>query len=253
MRNTEDPGVRTLQRGLHLLDAVMAAGTEGLRVVALCRATNLERATVYRLLATLLGSGYVVQRGRFHYVAGPRLQDASHPPPKSNLAVRLKPVLDKVTADCDDAAFLIVREGSQSCCIARQLGSHPVQILVVELGTRQPLGVGSAGLALLSALPDNEVAAIIAVNSPLLEAYGGMTPDRLRLLVRSTRERGWSVVGNHATSGVLAVGMAVRDAQGAPVAAISVASTLARMPRERQQRIARTIRDALVELIPRGA
>ncbi len=44
--------------------------------------------------------------------------------------------------------------------------------------------------------------------------------------------------------------MAVRDARGRPVAAVSVATTLARMPRERQQLVARTIRDALKELPP---
>ncbi|AVS76140.1 IclR family transcriptional regulator domain-containing protein, partial [Paracidovorax cattleyae] len=59
-----------------------------------------------------------------------------------------------------------------------------------------------------------------------------------------------SVIGNDATRGVLAVGMAVRDARGRPVAAVSVATTLARMPRERQQLVARTIRDALKELPP---
>jgi DNA-binding IclR family transcriptional regulator len=75
----------------------------------------------------------------------------------------------------------------------------------------------------------------------------------MRILVRATRERGWSVIGNHATRGVLAAGMAVRNAGGEPVAAISVASTLPRMPRERQQLIARTIRESLAELLPDGA
>ena len=86
---------------------------------------------------------------------------------------------------------------------------------------------------------------MIAANAPALNAYGGMTPDRMRLLVRTTRERGWSVIGNHATRGVLAVGMAVRNTQGEPIGAISVASTVERMPRERQQLIARWIREAL--------
>ena len=103
----------------------------------------------------------------------------------------------------------------------------------------------AAGLALLSALPDEDVATVIAANTPALNAYGGMTPDRMRLLVRTTRERGWSVIGNHATRGVLAVGMAVRNTQGEPIGAISVASTVERMPRERQQLIARWIREAL--------
>lgn len=240
-------GARALRRGLQLLDAVLDGGAEGLRVVELCRACALERATVHRLLATLQAAGYVAPVGRFRYGPGPRLGlvlgGAARGQP--NMAVRLQPVLARVSAAFGDAAFAIVRDGPHSHCIARQVGTHPVQVLVIQVGTRQPLGVGAAGLALLAALPDAQVQQIVAANAAALGAYGGMTPERLHLLVRATRERGWSVIGNHATRNVLAVGMAVRDARGEPVAAISLASTLARMPRERQQLVARTMAQAL--------
>lgn len=241
----EDPGSRTLRRGLQVLDAVLAHGPDGARVVDVCRTVALERPTVYRLLATLLDTGYVAQRGRFRYVAGARMAALAQPPGSSNMSVRLQPVLARISGVFGDAAFAVVREGALSQCIARHVGTHPVQMLVIQVGTRQPLGVGAAGLALLAALPDDEANAAIAANAEALGQYGGMTPERLHLLVRTTRERGWSVVGNHATLGVLAAGMAVRDANGAPVAAISVASTIDRMPRERQQRIARAMREAL--------
>lgn len=241
----DDSGSRTLRRGLQLLDAVLDGGPGGLRVVDLCRATGLERAPVYRLLATLVDSGYVAPRGRFRYVAGARLAALAQPLGTSNMAVRLQPVLARISAVCGDAAFAVVREGALSQCIARHVGTHPVQMLIIQVGTRQPLGVGAAGLALLAALPDDEVRAAIAANAPTLGQYGGMTPERMQILVRTTRERGWSVVGNHATQGVLAAGMAVRNAEGAPVAAISVASTIDRMPRERQQLVARAMREAL--------
>ena len=248
----EDTGSRTLRRGLQLLDAVSGSGRDGLRVVDLCRAAGLERATVYRLLTTLVDSGYVSAHGRFRYVAGPRLAARVQHVVLSDFAARLQPVLARVSAACGDAAFAITREGPASHCIARQLGTHPVQVLVIQVGTRQPLGVGAAGLALLSALPDDDVASVIATNAPALGRYGGMTPDRMKIMVRATRERGWSVIGNHATHGVLAVGLAVRGCDGAPVAAISVASTIERMPRERQQLIARAMREALAALLPHG-
>ncbi|UUZ66423.1 helix-turn-helix domain-containing protein (plasmid) [Polaromonas sp. P1-6] len=248
----EDIGSRTLRRGLQLLDAVLESGRDGLRVVDLCRAAGLERATVYRLLATLVEGGYVTPRGRFRYVAGLRLAVLAQPVLPSDFAARLQPVLARVSAACGDAAFAIVRDGPASHCIARQVGTHPVQILVIQVGTRQPLGVGAAGLALLAALPDEEVAAAITANAPVLGRYGGMTPDRMEIMVRATRERGWSVIGNHATLGVLAVGMAVMGRDGAPVAAISVASTMDRMPRGRQQLIVRWMREALAVLLPSG-
>lgn len=252
LAQAEDIGSRTLRRGLHLLDAVLKSGRDGLRVVDLCRAAGLQRATVYRLLATLVESGYVAAHGRFRYVSGPRLAEHAKSVVPSDFAARLQPVLARVSAACGDAAFAIVREGPASHCIARQVGTHPVQVLVIQVGTRQPLGVGAAGLALLAALPDEEVAAAIAANSPALGRYGSMTPDRMKIMVRAARERGWSVIGNHATHGVLAVGMAVLGRDGAPVAAISVASIVDRMPRERQQLIVRLMREALAALLPEG-
>ena len=244
-RSGDGPGSRTLARGLAVLDAVIDGPPAGVRLVDLAAATGLERATLYRLLAALIEGGHVARRGRFAYGLGPRLAALAPPGARQNLAVQLQPVLAEVSAGCGDAAFAIVREGGLSHCIARQVGSHPVQVLVIQVGTRQPLGVGAAGLALLAALPDAEVDEVIAANTPRLPAYGGMTPERLRLLVRATRERGWSVIGNHATRGVLAAGMAIRNPAGEPVAAISVASTLARMNKERQQLVVRLMRQAV--------
>lgn len=250
--SSDENGNRTLRRGLTVLDLILHGGREGLRVVDLCRATGLERATVYRLLAPLLELGYVALRGRFRYVPGLRLAPAHLVDGSSNWAVRLQPVLARVSAQGGDASFAIVREGAQSRCIARQVGTHPVQILVIQVGTAQPLGVGAAGLALLAALPDAEVEACIDANAARLADYGGMTPERLRLLVRASRERGWAVVGNHATRGVLAVGQAVRDARGEPVAGISVATTMARLPKARQALMATVMRDALQAELPDG-
>lgn len=248
----EEVSSRTLQRGLHLLDAVLESGRNGLRVVDLCRATGLERATVYRLLGTLMDCGYIAAHGRFRYVAGPRLSEHWHRSAPSDVAAQLQPVLARVSAAFGDAAFAIVQDGSRSHCIARHVGTHPVQVLVIQVGTRQPLGVGAAGLALLAALPDKEVESVIGANTTDFTHFGRMTPDRMRILVRSTRERGWSVIGNHATRGVLAVGMAVLNSDGTPKASISIASTMERMPRERQQLIARTMRETLSELLPDG-
>lgn len=242
---THDPGCRTLRRGLDLLELLKGAGLEGLRIADICRAMELERAPVYRLLHTLAEAGYVQKLGRFHYVASAR---AGEPPPgvgSHAIAARMQPVLQRISARLGDAAFLVVREAHISHCIARQLGTHPVQVLPISIGNRQPLGVGAAGLALLAALPDDEVQRVVAQSVSLLQSYGGMSPERLALLVRATRERGRAVVANHATYGVLGVGVAVRSRRGLPVAAVSVASTIERMPRERQKLVAATISDVL--------
>lgn len=241
-----DPEGRALRRGLQVLRAVQQAGTEGVRVVDLCRGCALQRAPVYRILATLIDCGEVRREGRFHYVAQRLLPRAERGAPATGmLARRLAPVLRRISEGCGDASFAVVREGHSAWCVARHVGTHPVQILSVQVGTRQPLGVGAAGLALLAALPKAEADAAVASHGDVLARYGGMTPARLQLLLRATRERGWSVVGNHAAKDALGVGLAVRDARGEPLAAISVAAPIDRMTRQRQQAVVSLIAQAL--------
>ncbi|CAN5187175.1 IclR family transcriptional regulator C-terminal domain-containing protein [soil metagenome] len=247
-----DPGVRGLQRGLDVLAAMQASGRDGMRIIDICRHCGLERATVYRLLATLMRAGYVEARGRFRYGCGPRVAAAPDDPPASAIAVRADPVLTRVSAACGDAAYLSVRDRDLSHCIARKVGSYPVQILSVQVDSRQPLGVGAGGLALLASIEPAEASRVIAANATQLGRYNGMTPARMELLVRSSRERGYSVVGNHAVKGALGVGMTVVGGERPALAAISVAAPIGRMPKERQRVIAAIIRDALAELLPNG-
>ena len=78
-----------------------------------------------------------------------------------------------------------------------------MQILATYAGKRQPLGVGSGGMALLAALSDDVARGIVERNSSRLDEYGGMTPQEMFRLIENTRARGYSVVGNHAVRGAL--------------------------------------------------
>lgn len=237
---------QTLQRGLSLMDSILAAPAQGMRVAELCRQTGLERATVHRLLVTLQQMHYVTRIARFHYVPGPRWQRVPMVPPQRNeLVSQLKPVLQQLSEKTGESAFAVVREGALSVCIARQEGVVPGLTPDIQVGTRQPLGVGAAGLALLSALSDRDRAAAIEMNDGALPLYRGMTPERLNQLVRATRERGWSVVGNHVTRNVLAVGLPVVEVSGDVVAGISVATSQDRLPKERQRQIVQILRQIL--------
>ena len=245
-------GCRTLKRGLDVLDLLSKAGAEGMRVVEICKTLGLERAPVYRLLSTLLEVGYASRSGRYHYTATSKLTFPARETVDRALAIKLQPVLEEISERLGDAVFLVVREANISHCIARQLGTHPVQVLPISIGNRQPLGVGAAGLALLAALAEDEIFRSMHQSALVLEQYGGMTTARLKILLGATQERGWSVVANHATRGVLGVGVAVLSKAQAPIAAVSVASTVERMPKDRQRLTAHTILEVLIRHFPHG-
>lgn len=240
-----DAGPRTLRRGLSVLRTLQESPQSGLSITALARATGLQRPTVYRLLAALMESGFARSvTGTKRYAAVP----AQAPAPAVEQDPRIQiayPALRRLAEATGDAVFLVVREGHESVSLWREIGPYPVQILATYAGKRQPLGVGSGGMALLARLDDAEVDDIIHRNSERLEQYGGMSTREMRQLVANTRTRGYSVVGNYAVRGALGVGCALCDNAGKPYLAISVTAITDRMPATRQREIAALIQEEL--------
>jgi DNA-binding IclR family transcriptional regulator len=245
--SSHSAGPRALRRGLQLLAALRDHGGDGLSVTDLARYTQIQRPTIYRLMAALIEAGLA------HPVPGTKkyraqlVPDTSAPEPDPRLRQTL-PILRRLAQRTGDAVFLVVRENDESISLHREIGGYPVQILATYAGKRQPLGVGSGGMALLAALPSDEVHAIVMRNAPQLDEYGGMTANEMLRLVDNTRARGYSVVGNHAVRGALGVGCALLDAHGGPLLAISVTAIIDRMPAQRQREIAGWIQAELGRL-----
>src|SRR5258705_67456 len=82
-----------------------------------------------------------------------------------------EPHLATVSAQLGDALFLTVRTGLDTLCVARRIGSYPIQVLSIEVGVRRPLGVSSAGVAILAAMPAPEARKIVLANETRFGAY----------------------------------------------------------------------------------
>ncbi len=237
-------GPRALRRGLLVL-RVLHDAPAGLRITDLSRSTGLQRPTLYRLLAALIEAGLVAQNAhgrRYQALTG----GATAAPQADPRIARMLPLMRHLAEHTGDAVFLVVRDGDDSLSLHREIGGYPVQILATTAGKRQPLGVGSASMALLAALPPAEAEQIVQNNAGRLQEYGGMTVNEMLRLIENTRARGYSVVGNHAVRGALGVGCAHLDAAGRPLLAISVTAIIERMPASRQRELAGLIRAGLL-------
>lgn len=234
-----------LRRGLRLMRALQQSGAEGLKVADLARIAALPRPTVYRLIRVLLDENFVhEQPGTRRYLA------VSGEPPEAggkwrDLVRLLTPGMQRVAAQTGNSVFLVRRMGGDSLCLHREFGGFPIQVHSIAIGGRQPLGVGAAGLALLSAYDEATVEAILKRNAPRLNAYSGLTVEVLRKLVQNTRVRGYAVVGGFAAPGILGVGIPVLNRQGKAVAGISTSSISERVPLKLQKQIAGFLGDAI--------
>lgn len=227
-----------------ILEAIEQSGASGVSIRELASITGIHRTSIYRFIDVLLTRKYIrhcPERNR--YLA---LRQRITPKTQSKLLFKkLKGVLASVSQRTGDSSFLIRKEGSDSLCVHHEQGTYPVQVLAVATGHRQPLGVGAAGLALLSFLPDEEISEVLHSNQAVLSKFGNMNPDKMRAFINATKERGWSVIGNAAVPGVLGVGIPVLDWKLYPIFAISVSSITARMSLMKQADTAKIIREEL--------
>ncbi len=134
-----------------------------------------------------------------------------------------------ISDETGNSAFLLGRVGYESICLARAIGSYPVQVLTVNVGVRNPLGVGAGGLAILATLPVAEQNECMRANVKRLGGYGGLSESTLRAVTRAAQRRGYAVIGHYSAPGVIGMGMAIRNAAGSVLGAITTASIDSRM------------------------
>ncbi|MFW7342171.1 IclR family transcriptional regulator [Pollutimonas sp. H1-120] len=247
-------GPQALTRGLALLAALKEAAPEGVRVTDLARSTGIERPTVHRLLLSLESAGWVkkAENGRRYFAdAQGGLSLAVSTMDNSatrEVVVRAIPAMRRLASKLGDAIFLVTREGDESVALHREIGDYPIQILATYAGKRYPLGVGSAGMALLAGLPDDLAVKVVESNSLRLEEYGGLTPQTIHRLRKNAQLRGYAVMQNYAVRGAMGVGCALTDERGNAVLAMSVSAVTERMPLKRQGEIARLLQQELEAL-----
>lgn len=237
MSNTDSHGTQSIDRTVGLLKQVVAHGAHGLTVAELVTISELERPTVYRIVQALERQGLLMRpAGSKRYVLGDycRVMAAVFAD-RTNLRTVCEPVLRAVSEETGNSAFLIGRVGYESICLARVVGSYPVQVLTVNVGSRNPLGAGAGGLAILSTLPPAEQNECIRANAKRLAGYGSLTESTLRELIRATQRRGHAVIGHYNVPGVVGIGVAMRNASGNVMGAITTSSIESRMSRELQQ------------------
>lgn len=221
-----------------LIREVAAAKAEGATIARLVRETALNRTTVYRLVKCLVAERMLRQdETAKRYLLGPLARELGTIARRQvDVRLLLAPVLSRIAAQSGDTVFLLMRSGYQSVCLDRRLGSYPVKTLVVDIGTRRPLGVGVGGVAMLGAVPDYELQNIVGHNAREFQSFDLTAPVVLRA-AHAARRLGYAQGAVNRVQGVFAVGVPVRGAHDSPIAAVTIAAINARMRPTRRAEI----------------
>ena len=192
----EVQGTQVVGRVAQLLRIVARTGGTGLSLAGIVRASGLTRPTVHRLLRALAAEGLLdldEATGRWHlgpelYVMGTVAAGRFAVEHLARLALR------RLAEATGESAFLSIRRGDETVCLAREEGSFPVRSFVLYEGVRFPLGVASAGLVILAFLPEEEAGPIIEDDGERTARFGPThAAGPLRERLAETRELGYAV------------------------------------------------------------
>lgn len=193
-------GAQTIRRALAVLRILAAGREDGVPLTEVVRATGLTRPTVHRIVHVLIEEGIVERNEKSgRYAIGNQVPELALARPRpSRLLVAANPSLRRASAEIGDTLFLTVRTGNDTLCVDRRIGVYPIQVLSIEIGARRPLGVSSAGVAILAAMPAQDARKIVAANEKRFEAYH---TDVATVLgeVTAARKRGLGQTGRVAT------------------------------------------------------
>jgi DNA-binding IclR family transcriptional regulator len=241
-----DAPVDVVGRVSALLKAVSAQEPAGATTSEAARTAGLARPTAHRLLASLADAGLTERDAAGRWLLGPELYFlGSAAASRYDVTALAQPVVRRLSIATGESAFFSARRGDETVCLVREDGSFPIRSHVLHEGIRFPMGVASAGLAILAFLPDAEVESYLA-RVDLVGEYGDQhSSDAIRDRVSRTRAAGFAVNPGLIVEGSWGMAAAVFDADERPQWALSLTGI--------QQRFGAARRRELGELLLREA
>jgi DNA-binding IclR family transcriptional regulator len=217
-----DQSVELVGKADEVLELLLS--TPSLTVAQIAEGVGLPRPSVYRLLSTLEMVGLVRPTpagNRFHL--GLRLFDLGQVArDRLPLVNRVRPVMKQLGETTGETVFLVVRRGDDALCLARIAGARRA-LMVLDEGMRLPLHVGAGPRMLLACAEDEFVEGYIVRRVRAAEPpYELRDVEVLRTQLDAARSEGFSVSDEDVVPGIATVAAALRNRDGAVVAALSV-------------------------------
>ncbi|WP_322044693.1 IclR family transcriptional regulator [Paraburkholderia sp. J67] len=242
--NTETSDAGTIERTMEMLRLLATAGRFGLALTQISDAAKLPHSTVHRLLRRLIAERMVVQReSNKRYLLGPLSFELGLAASQIyDLREPCRAILTRLAEEIGDTVYLTVRSGYESVCADRYEGPSPIRVVTLEVGSRRPLGLGAGGLAILSAIADEEREHTVAHITQRYPTQKSLQERALRSAIATCRKQGYALISSQVTLGTTAVGVPILDTLDNPVAAISVAAVDNRMSASRVELLSRQLR-----------
>ncbi len=224
------PKGSALLRAIEILEFV-SEGDRQPSLAEICRAVDLPKATVFRILSTLEHAGYVAKEpGAKRYGCGANLHALSlrvlqHSPGRAPRHAILEELVEQIGETCN----LTVPDSHTVMYIDRVEAAWPLRV-ALGVGSRVPLYASASGKLFLSHMTKRSLERFLR-STPLVR-YTDKTlidPSRLLSALEGVRRDGFALDDEEYLHGIRCLAVPVRNREGAVVAALAAHGPVDRM------------------------
>lgn len=199
------------ERAADILLVLGESGSGGTSLKDIAAALGQPKPAVLRTLKALGPRGFVVQVARGRYRLGPAVYALAK---RDNTALRdaerWRSVLLDLAARYGYAFTLVGRAGTDVVILDMAVGRAPLPSLFNGVGSRVPLGVGSASLSILASMPPAERRQMLELNRPYY-LQRSFDPARIEKLVERAVELGYAWECNEYMPGTGGVSVPIHE------------------------------------------
>ena len=235
----------TTSKALTLLDYFTRTQAE-IGLSDLARLSGTNKATCFRLMAELQDHGLIEQVGTKAYRIGPAvlrlaaLREATVPTREAAM-----PVLQALARATGETAHMSHLVAGRLTTLAFAYAPHNAIKVMMEDADVLPFHATSSGIAVLSFLPSEQQANILAQPRAALTPQTLLESSAIKAEMAKTQRRGWSETADTFEVDVASVAVPLFNSDGACIGAVAVAAPTARLRGAVQDDIIqRTIRAA---------
>jgi IclR family pca regulon transcriptional regulator len=229
--------INSLARGLEVISA-FSRSKPRMTLSDMSRATGMTRATVRRLLLTLVREGYAKTDGRYFSLQPKVLKLGFAVISSMGIWEVAQPIMNNLSEQLQESVFAVVLDGYEVTYVAKADSKRVVNI-GISVGSRAPVHAVSSGRVLLAALSDENLQDYLDHGKfEKLTPHTTVSKVKLREEIAEVRALGWSIVDQELEIGLRSISVPLRHPNGDVLAALNVCCPSARIsPEEIRTRI----------------
>ncbi|WP_028777820.1 IclR family transcriptional regulator [Shimazuella kribbensis] len=230
--------VRAAERALDILLCFTNQNELGLMQIS--KETGLNKSTVFRLLATLEGKGFVKRDIRSDkYQLGIRIWElAGQIYQSSDPAMLFLPEMEQLRDTLDETVSLYIQDKSERIRVQAVESTQAIR-RVAPIGVRMPVLVGASGKVFLAFMQASERKRLFA-DSEMTVAEQQEYENQLQEI----RQNGFALSVEERETGTAAISVPVFHRDGHLLAALAVSGPVSRMSTDQMYTFIPTLKDA---------